>query len=88
MHLSSGKYEIDIYGDGNREYNGFYMIVVCEFDSDKEDAKFLGQKSYYFKSDYKTLIEYLQNNIDYICQYRNNSKWQLRKVIESIKLPY
>ena len=88
MHLSNSKYEVDIYGDGNKEYDGFYLVVICEFDSDKEDAKFLVQKSYYFKSDYKTLIEYLQNNIDYICRYKNNSKWQLRKVIESIKLPY
>lgn len=88
MHLSNNQYEVDIYGDGKEEYNGFYMVVICEFESDKEDAKFLVQKSYYFKSDYKTLIEYLQNNIDYICRYKNNSKWQLRKVIESIKLPY
>ena len=88
MHLSNNQYEVDIYGDGNKEYDGFYLVVICEFDSDKDDAKFLVQKSYYFKSDYKTLIEYLQNNIDYICRYKNNSKWQLRKVIESIKLPY
>ena len=88
MHLSNNQYEVDIYGDGKEEYNGFYMVVICEFESDKEDAKFLDQKSYYFKSDYKTLIEYLQNNIDYICRYKNNSKWQLRKVIEAIKLPY
>lgn len=88
MHLSNSKYEIDIYGDGYKAYEGFYLVVICEFDSDKEDAKFLVQKSYYFKSDYKTLIEYLQSNIDYICQYKNNSKFQLRKVIESIKLSY
>lgn len=88
MHLSNSKYEIDIYGDGNREYNGFYMVVVCKFDSDKEDAKPIGQKTYYFKSDYKTLIEYLQNNIDYIYRYGNCSKWRLQKTIEAIKLPY
>lgn len=88
MHLSIDQYEIDIYGDGLREYEGFYMIVICKFDSDKEDAKPIGQKTYYFKSDFKILIEYLQNNIDYTYQYKNCSKWQLQKVIEAIKLPY
>ena len=88
MHLSNNQYEVDIYGDGKEEYNGFYMVVICEFESDKEDAKFLVQKSYYFKSDYKTLIEYLQNNIDYIYQNGNCSKWRLQKTIEAIKLSY
>lgn len=73
--LQINKYNVDIYGDGLKEYEGFYMVVIVEFD---ENNKQLEQKTFYFKSESLRLLEdYIKENVDDIFQYRNNAKWQL-----------
>lgn len=77
--LQINQYNVDIYGDRLKEYGGFYMVVIVEFD---ENDKPLEQKSFYFKSNsLKILEDYLKENVDDIFQYRNCAKWQLEAKI-------
>lgn len=77
--LQINQYNVDIYGDGLKEYEGFYMVVIVEFD---ENDKQLEQKTFYFKSEtIKLLEDYLKQNVNDIFQYRNCAKWQLEAKI-------
>lgn len=42
-------YNISVYGDGNREYEGYYMVVVDEFDEYGNPTK--RKKVIYLKAD-------------------------------------
>lgn len=44
--LQINQYNVDIYGDGLKEYEGFYMVVIVEFD---ENDKQLEQKHFTLK---------------------------------------
>lgn len=73
--LQINQYNVDIYGDGLKEYEGFYMVIIVEFD---ENDKQLEQKIFYFKSNSLKLLEdYLKQNVNDVFQYRNYAKWQL-----------
>lgn len=73
--LQINQYNINIYGDGCKEYEGFYKVIIVKFD---ENDKQLEQKTFYFKSDSLKLLEdYLKENVNDIFQYRNYAKWQL-----------
>lgn len=87
-HISVEKYEIDIYGDANKEYNGFYMVVVNVFDSCEDNAKYLYKKCFYFKCEIQLLMNYIKENIDVIINDRNYSKYILRKKIECVNINY
>lgn len=77
--LQINQYNVDIYGDGLKEYEGFYMVIIVEFD---ENDKQLEQKTFYFKSKtIKLLEDYLKENVNDFFQYRNYAKWQLEAKI-------
>lgn len=58
-----GKYNVDIYGDGVNEYEGYYMLAISKFNSnDKQVGK---QRTYYIKcNDVNMFNDLTENEID------------------------
>lgn len=84
--IEMGKYDIEIYGDGLKEYEGYYMVVIVEYD--KQDKQVGEDHVYYFKANSKDIvISYLERNIDYTLKYRDYAKWVLEPIINAIKVP-
>lgn len=74
--INLGRYQLDIYGDGNHEYEGFYMVLINNFDN--QDKPISKQKRIYIKCDKTNLFENLTyNDIPKLYILPENSKVQL-----------
>ena len=68
MTIFEGGYNLNIYGDGKHEYNGFYMVVIDKFD---KKEKWLGKKVIYVKSDMSDLLD--------LCRKSSRSLYKLKE---------
>lgn len=71
-------YNINIYGDGKHEYNGFYMVAIDKFD---KKEKWLGKKVIYVKSDISDLLDLCHKSAYSLYNLKKYSRIILKKKI-------
>ena len=71
-------YNINIYGDGRNEYEGFYMVVINKFD---KKEKWLGEKTIYVKCDKSDLLDLCHKSAYSLYKLKKFSKIILEKKI-------
>lgn len=78
MMIFEKGYNINIYGDGKHEYNGFYMVVIDKFD---KKEKWLGKKVLYIKGDKSDLLDLCHKSACNLYNLKKYSKIILEKKI-------
>lgn len=79
MMIFEKGYNINIYGDGRHEYEGFYMVVIDKFD---KKEKWLGKKVFYIKGDKSDLLDLCHKSAYSLYNLKKFSKIILKKKIE------
>lgn len=81
----SKPYEVSIYGDGEHEYKGYFMVVLDGFD--EHDHPTGDRKRLYVKAESESVarefIDHIINN-DLVETFEDNEKLHIRKVWECI----
>lgn len=80
MIIFENGYNINIYGDGKHEYEGFYMVVIDKFDK-KEKWQWLGAKTIYVKGDKSDLLDLCHKSARSLYNLKKYSKIILEKKI-------
>ena len=78
MIIFENGYNINIYGDGRNEYEGFYMVVIDKFD---KKEKWLGEKTIYVKCDKSDLLDLCHKSIRSLYNLKKYSRIILEKKI-------
>ena len=81
----SKPYEVSIYGDGNREYEGYFMVVLDGFDEYNNTTG--ERKGLYVKAESRSDVEEFINHIINTGDakaFKNNEKLHIRKTWEVV----
>lgn len=85
MEFNYKQYHVAIYGDGEYEYDGYYLVVIDEFDEWDNPTK--RKRAFYVKSNSKdSAREFVCHmiDIDYVMVLREYEKVLVRKIWEVI----
>ena len=81
----SKPYEVSIYGNGNREYEGYFMVVLDGFDEHNNPTG--ERKRLYVKAESKSVAkEFINHVVDTgdVKAFKDNEKLHIRKCWEVI----
>ena len=85
MKFNYKQFAISIYGDGKHEYEGYYLVVVDEFDV--WDNPTQRKNSLYVKSNsIEEVTEFITHIIDvqYVETFKNHERIRIRKMWEIV----
>lgn len=73
---------INIYGDGDKEYEGYYLVIVsCFFDRDNPNKETEHHNFYVKAENIQIVKKALKQDIFYFINYRDNSIFELEERI-------
>lgn len=77
MLINTKYFVIEIYGDGEHEYDGYYNVVMFQFDDDNKPTG--NKKRFYIKCPFALIEKFVTECCDTLWEYKDNTRMTVEK---------